>query len=128
RHTEVNSVDVIAPSKAWGRRMRCKEALGNLPSEPCGWKARPVAPDQRLEASLASAGVTQAAKRRQRVRKPCYGAPKDLSREPLLFTSQGPRCGTVPVWCPQSCRRRLNRANGNGGSPGTWDARPSPPR
>jgi hypothetical protein len=24
------SVDGIAPSKAWGRRMRCKEALGNL--------------------------------------------------------------------------------------------------
>src|SRR5262249_29405693 len=80
-------------------------------------KARPVASDQRLEASLALAGVTQAAKRRPRVRTPCYGASKDLSWEPLLFTYQGPRCGTVLVWCPQSCRRRLNRANGHLGSP-----------
>src|SRR5262249_56654995 len=91
-------------------------------------KARPVASDQRLEASLALAGVTQAAKRRPRVRTPCYGASKDLSREPLLFTYQGPRCGTVLVWCAQSYRRRLNMANGNGGSPRTWDARSSPPR
>jgi hypothetical protein len=35
-------------------------------------EARPVASDQRLEASLASTGVTQATKRRPRVRKPCY--------------------------------------------------------
>src|SRR5262249_12989259 len=81
-------------------------------------KARPVASDQRLEASLALAGVTQAVKRRARVRTPCYGASKDLSREPLLFTYQGPRCCTVLVWCPQSCRRRLNRANGQSGFPG----------
>ena len=27
--------------------------LRNLSSEPCGWKARPVVSDQRLEASLA---------------------------------------------------------------------------
>src|SRR5262249_40940491 len=43
--------------------------------------------------------------------------PKDLSREPLLFPYQGPRCCTVPVWCPQSRRRRRNRANGQSGSP-----------
>src|SRR5262249_54256773 len=61
--------------------------------------------------------VTRAAKRRQRARKPCYGASKDLSWEPLLFPYQGPRCGTVSVWCPQSCRRRLNMANGQSGSP-----------
>src|SRR5262249_46184648 len=54
---------------------------------------------------------------RQRVRTPCYGASKDLSREPLLFTYQGPRCATVLVLCPQSCRRRLNMANGQSGSP-----------
>jgi hypothetical protein len=61
---------------------------------------------------LRRSGVTRAAKLRQRVRTPCYGAPKDLSWEHLLFTCQGPCCGTVAVWCPRSCRRRLNRANG----------------
>jgi len=30
------------------------EALRNLSLEPCGWTARPVTSDQRLEASLAS--------------------------------------------------------------------------
>ena len=84
-------------------------------------KARPVASDQRLEASLASNGATQATKRRPRVRKPCYGASKDLSREPLLYTYQGPRCGTVSVWCPRSCRRRRPWQTDNGGSPGTWE-------
>jgi len=57
--------------KAWEGRMRCRKQIRNLSAEPCGWKARPVAPDQRPEASLAWRGVTRTAKRRQRVRKPC---------------------------------------------------------
>jgi len=44
-------------------------------------------------------------------------ASKDLSWEPLLFGYQGPRCCTVMVWCQQSCRRRLNMANGHLGFP-----------
>jgi hypothetical protein len=35
--------------------------------------------------------------------------------EPLHFRNQGPRCGTVLVWCQQSCRRRMNMANGQSG-------------
>ena len=31
----------------------------------------------------------------------------------MLFGYQGPRCCTVMVWCEQSCRRRLNMANGH---------------
>ena len=34
---------------------------------------------------------------------------------PLQFRNQGPRNGTVRVWCQQSCRRRLNMANGQSG-------------
>ena len=35
----------------------------------------------------------------------------------MLFGYQGPRRGTVTVWCPRSCRRRLNMANGHLGFP-----------
>jgi site-specific recombinase XerC len=40
-------------------------------------------------------------------------------REGPLFRplSQGPRCDTAMVWCPQSRRRRLNMANGQSGFP-----------
>src|SRR5262245_66292940 len=81
-------------------------------------EARPVAPDQRPEASLAWGGATRTAKRRQRVRKPCYGASKVLSQEPLPFDDQGPCRGTVGVWCPRSCRRRCGTCeNGQSGFP-----------
>ena len=50
--------------KAWEGRMRCRKLIRNPSAEPCGWKARPVAPDQRPEASLAWGGATRTAKRR----------------------------------------------------------------
>ena len=49
----VTSVDVIAPCKTWERRMRCKEAALKPFDGTLRVKARPVAPDQRPEASLA---------------------------------------------------------------------------
>jgi hypothetical protein len=104
--------DVIAPSKL-GKGGR---DVASTPRKPFAGalrvEARPVASDQRLEASLASNGATRPAKRRQRARTPCYSAPKDLSWEPLLFTYRGTRRCAVPVWCQWSCRRRLNTANG----------------
>src|SRR5262249_8779320 len=30
--------------QAWERGMRCRKLFRNLSAEPCGWKARPVAP------------------------------------------------------------------------------------
>ena len=65
-------VDVIAPSKAWGRRKGCNDYTSETFRRNPAGKARPVAPDQRLEASLASGEATRTAKRRQRARKPCY--------------------------------------------------------
>ena len=99
--------------QAWEGRKGCKKQIRNPSAEPCGWKARPVTPDQRPEVSLAWGEATSTAKRRQRVRKPCYGASKDPSREPWPFDNPGPRRGTVAVWCPRSCRRRCGTcANG----------------
>jgi len=99
--------------QAWEGRKGCKKQIRNPSAEPCGWKARPVTPDQRPEVSLAWGEATCTAKRRQRVRKPCYGASKDPSREPWPFDNPGPRRGTVAVWCPRSCRRRCGTcANG----------------
>ena len=34
--------------------------------------------------------------------------PYDPIGQPLLFRSQGLRCGTVSVWCQQSCLSLLN--------------------
>src|SRR5262249_20751285 len=67
---------------------------------------------------LRGSGATPTAKRRPRVRKPCYGASKVPSREPWPFDYPGPRRGTVMVWCPRSCRRRCGTcANGQSGFP-----------
>src|SRR5262249_9769031 len=38
--------------KAWEGRKRCRKLTRNPSAEPYGWKARPLAPDQRPEASL----------------------------------------------------------------------------
>ena len=70
--TVARSGVIDCAKKAWEGRMRCRKLIGNPSAEPCGWKACPVAPDQRPEASLAWSGATHTAKRRQRVRKPCY--------------------------------------------------------
>src|SRR6516225_8411688 len=39
--------------QAWEGRKGCKKQIRNPSAEPCGWKARPVTPDQRPEVSLA---------------------------------------------------------------------------
>jgi hypothetical protein len=104
--------------QAWERRKGCNEYTPEtFRRDPAGGTPAQKRLTNGWKRVLRRSKATRPAKRRQRVRKPCYGAPKDLSRESLLFTYQGPRRGTVSVRCPRSCRRRLNRANGQSGFP-----------
>ncbi len=51
--------------EAWERGNGCKQHHGNLSLEPCGCEPRLVELGRQPEASLASVGATQRAKRRQ---------------------------------------------------------------
>ncbi len=46
---------------------------------------------------------------------------RTISWEPSLLSYRGPRCYSLLVWCKQSCRSRRTCANGQLGSPGTWE-------
>lgn len=75
-----------APGKAWTGRKRCKPSITEtLYWNPAGTQSRPTKLGQQSEASLASDGATRQAKRRQRVTRPCDGAPKEPSWEPTWF-------------------------------------------
>jgi hypothetical protein len=61
-----------APGQAWTERKRCRPSIAeSLSWNPAGQQSRPTKLGQQSEASLASAGATRAAKRRQRVTRPC---------------------------------------------------------
>ena len=96
--------------------MRCRRHPETSHRDPAGGKPVQSSLTSGWKRVLRGARVTRTAKRGPPVRKPGYGAPKDLSWEPSLFGSQGPCRGTAMVWCPRSCRRRRNRANGQSGS------------
>jgi hypothetical protein len=88
-----------------------------------GNQSHPVAPGQRPEASLAWGSARATAKRRQRVLKPCYGAPRTLPAASLRRFHNGGHVGTL-LWpvCPVPPGSK-NRAKAHEDSPGTWDAR-----
>ena len=91
-----------------------------------GSQSHPVAPGQRPEASLAWGSARATAKRRQRVLKPCYGAPRSLPAGSLRRFHNGGHVGALlgpvrPV--PPGSK---NTAEAPQDSPGTWDARRLP--
>ena len=100
---------------AWERRKRCKDTLGNLSLEAFRVKARAGESRQHLEASLALGEVTNPARRRQRVSKPCHRAPKVKLAGSLRREWSGGRAGTslwqeIPV--PPGSREDVQRDTG----------------
>jgi len=72
---------------------------------PVGTQSHPVEPGRQPEASLARRPAMAAAKRRQRLLRPCYRAPKLPHRgSPRRTMVRGPRRHTATAWCAWSCR------------------------
>jgi hypothetical protein len=103
--------------EAWERGNGCKRHQGNLSLEPSGCESRLVERGRQPEASLASSGATQGAKRRQRVLMPCDGAPKlPLVESPRRTMRVGPRRPAATAWQGRS-RRGLRTGRRHTGVP-----------
>src|SRR5262249_1606574 len=123
------SVDHIA-ARSLGKGDEMKGIyLGNLSAELCGWKARPVAPDQRPEASLARGAGNP----------PCEA--ETASPKAMLSSVERPLAGASAFVIPGATPRHRNGLvtavlpastehgrTDNGGSPGTCEILSSPQR
>jgi hypothetical protein len=85
----------LCTKKAWERGKRCNDyTLETFRRNPVGKQSHPVEPGRQPEASLAWAGVTRTAKRRQPGPRPCYGAPRVLPAASPRLGQHGGRVGT----------------------------------
>ena len=113
----------------WGSNPPERPGLRNLSPEPCGWKARPVESDQRLEASPAW-GVGNPH------REAWTASPKAM-----LWSAERPFVGAFAVRIPGATLRHRHGLvtavppastehvrTDNRGSPGTCEILSSPPR
>ena len=100
----------------------------NLSLEPCGCESRPVElADQQPEASLAWWRATSTARRRQRDQMPCDRAPKSYLWRASVFFVCGGHVGSVDTGSAPAGPvppGSESKANGRGGSPGTWEILP----